>query len=424
MHIAVSLWGGVKNHPLKCKLWYKAHFGQRNGETVGKSVLILTCVSGFIDKFEKENVRILRELGYEVHYASNMKEQHYLFDPKEYRELGVIPHDICVERSPFMVRANSKALRQIIEIVEQNNIDIIHCHAPVGGVLGRLAGRYFRHKNRDLRVIYTAHGFHFYKGAPLINNTVYKLAEKILAHYTDVLITINREDYESAKKLHLRKGGRVYQLPSIGLDMERFRPLSDEEKKRQRKELHVEDKFFLVSVGELNENKNHIVVLQALKKMRDSGEDISGIVYGICGDGFFHDRMREWIDEMGLQDNVRMFGYCMDVRPIEGCADASVFPSLREGLGMAALEALAMGVPLIASDNRGTREYMEHQKNGYVCNSSSPESFVEGIRFVQGLEPEARRKMQKYCRESVMKFDKKYANEIMRHVYQEEMRNE
>ena len=91
---------------------------------------------------------------------------------------------------------------------------------------------------------------------------------------------------------------------------------------------------------------------------------------------------------------------------------------------MAALEALAMGVPLIASDNRGTREYMEHQKNGYVCNSSSPESFIEGIRFVQGLEPEARRKMQKYCRESVMKFDKKYANEIMRHVYQEEMRNE
>ena len=391
---------------------------------MGKSVVILTCVSGFIDKFEKENVRILREQGYTVHYASNMREQHYLFNPEKYRRLGVIPHDICVERSPFMLRANFEALRQIIEIVEKNDIDIIHCHAPVGGVLGRLAGRYFKHKNRELRVIYTAHGFHFYKGAPLINNTIYRFAETVLAHYTDVLITINEEDYKSAQKLHLKKGGRVYKLPSIGLDLDYFRPLSGEERRRERERLHLQDKFFLVSVGELNENKNHYTVLKALKKMRDSGEDISRIVYGICGDGFFHDRMNEWIMEMGLQDNVIMFGYCMDVRPIEGCADASVFPSHREGLGMAALEALAMGIPLIASDNRGTREYMEDRRNGYVCDSSSPESFIEGIHFVRDMDPAQRMKMQEYCRNSVMKFDKKYANEIMGHVYQEEMQNE
>lgn len=381
--------------------------------------MILTCVSGFLDKFEKENVRILRSLGCKVHYASNMNEPHYLFDEKEFEELGVIPHHIDIERSPFMLNNNRKAFWQIVKIIKKHDIEMLHCHAPVGGMLGRLAGRYCRLKNRDLRVIYTAHGFHFYKGAPLVNNTIYRLAEKIFAHYTDVLITINEEDYQSALNLHIRKGGKVYQLPSIGLDRERFRPLSDEQKTKERHRLGVENKLFLVSVGELNENKNHYIMLQALKQMRERGMDISSIVYGICGDGFFHDRMKQWIVDMGLQDHVRMFGYCNDVRMIEGCADAAVFPSKREGLGMAALEALSMGIPLIASDNRGTREYMQHRKNGYVCDCEDAATFIEGIEYIRTLNFDEKKNMSEFCRNSVEKFDRKYTNEIMEHVYRE-----
>lgn len=343
------------------------------------NILILACVSGFLDKFERENVRILEETGFNVHYAANMKEQHYIFDPAEFDELGVAAHHIDIERSPYMTGNYLNALPQTIEIIRQNDIRVIHCHEPVGGVIGRLAGRWCCRHGIPVKVIYTVHGFHFYKGAPLINNTIYRWAEMFLAHYTDILITINREDYTSGQKLGLKKGGKVYRIPGVGLDMEHFVPLTAEERKKSREKLGIGNRFFLVSSGELNENKNQRIVLQALKKMRDDGKDISGILYGICGDGFFHDRMEEWIREMDLQDNVVMFGYCMDVRPFLGCADASIFPSHREGMGMAGLEALSMEIPLIASDNRGTREYMVHKENGFVCDSRRVETVVEGI---------------------------------------------
>lgn len=384
-----------------------------------KSILILTCVSGFLDKFEKENVKILRKLGFCVHYASNMKEQHYVFDIKEFSELGVIPHHIDIERSPFMIKNNRQALKQILQIIYQENISVLHCHSPVGGMLGRLAGRYCNKRGHKLKVLYTAHGFHFYKGAPLVNNSVYQVAERFLAHYTDVLITINEEDYQNSYHLHLKPGGKRYKLPSVGLDIQRFKPLTEEQRRVQREKLKLEDKFFLVSVGELNENKNHYIVLKALQKMKDSGKDISNIVYGICGDGFLRERLENWIKEMGLTDNVILFGYCIDVRPIEGCADAAVFPSKREGLGMAAIEALSMGIPLIASDNRGTREYMVHKKNGYVCNCADPDTFVAGIEFIKTLDDVSKREIAEFCRKSVGKFDKKYTNDIMTKVYQE-----
>lgn len=386
---------------------------------MSERILILACVSGFLDKFEKENVKILNKLGFCVHYAANMREQHYIFDPEEFQEMGITAHHIDIERSPYMFRNNSRALRQVISIIEENDIQTIHCHSPVGGVLGRLAGRYFKKRKSGFRVIYTAHGFHFYRGAPLINNTVYFFVEKWLARSTDILITINSEDFESAGKFRMKDGGRVYRIPGVGLDRGRFAPMTREERAAQRKKLGVgEDVFFLVSCGELNENKNQRIVLEALARMREEGKDISRIRYGICGEGFFHTRMDEWIREMRLEENVAMYGYCLDIRPILGCADASIFPSRREGLGMAGLESLSMGVPLIAADNRGTREYMVHKKNGYVCESGRAETVIKGIEFMLGLDSGRRKDMERFCRESVEKFDRKYTNKIMEQIYQ------
>lgn len=390
---------------------------------MGDSILIIACVGGFLDKFEKENVKILKEIGFSVHYAANMKEQHYIFDPSVFSELEVTAHHIDIGRSPYMTRNYRKALPQVIKIIQQEDIHVIHCHEPVGGVIGRLAGRWCCRHEIPVKVVYTVHGFHFYKGAPLINNTIYRWAEMFLAHYTDILITINREDYTSGWKLHLKKDGKVYRIPGVGLDMEYFLPLTAEEQKKTRQKLGIGNRFFLVSSGELNENKNQHIVLQALKKMRDEGKDISGILYGICGDGFFHDRMKEWIREMDLQDNVVMYGYCRDVRPFLGCADASVFPSHREGLGMAGLEALSMETPLIAADNRGTREYMIHKENGFVCDSRRVETVVEGIEYMMSMDSEEREKMKKACRQSVRPFEKKCTSRIMRSVYEEVKEN-
>lgn len=381
-----------------------------------KNILILTTVSGFLNKFERDNVRILQDMGYTVHYAANKNEQIYAFDEQELEQAGVQLHHIDIAKSPYLFKVNYKAYKQLIHIIETYDISVIHCHTPVGGLLGRLAGRHFR--GRGLKVIYTAHGFHFYKGAPLLNNTIFYMMERMMAPYTDIMVLINEEDYKNACRFPLKKGGQVYKIPGVGLDLEKFSPLSCTRKSEARKKLGLkEDDFFIVSVGELNENKNHEAVIKALARMRDSGKDISDIRYGICGDGFFHERLLSQIKALGLEDNVTLYGYCRDVRGILGCAQASVFPSIREGLGMAALESLAMGVPVIAADNRGTREYMHSGKNGYVCGARNVDGYIRGIEKIRGFNEAQMNKVSTYCRKSVQPFAKAYTNEIMKNVY-------
>ncbi len=381
-----------------------------------RQILILTTTRDFLGKFETENVKILKEMGYSVHYAANTAEQSDLFDKDEIEKLGVHLHHIDIERSPYMLRNNRRAFLQLIELVRRHKIRIIHCHTPVGGVLGRLLGRYFR--KDGIKVFYTAHGFHFYHGAPWINNSIFYWVEKLLARYTDILVVINREDYKSGGRFRLRDGGKLYHIPGVGLDMKKFCILSEEERQKNREAFGIgPDKFFLVSVGEINGNKNQGVILKALALMRDRGQDISDVVYGICGDGYFRERIERQVRELKLEDHVKIFGYRRDIPGMLGCADMSVFPSKREGLGMAALESLAMGIPVAASDNRGTREYMEDGCNGYLCDHGDPESFIRGIEKIRNMDEAQRERMKIRCRESAARFDKRYTGRIMRAVY-------
>lgn len=383
-----------------------------------KQVLILTTTHDFLGKFEMENVKLLQRMGYVVHYAARMEEPHYISDRERLERMGVQIHPIEIARSPYVLRDNQKALKQILKLIELYHFDILHCHTPVGGVLGRLAGKLSGDKN--LTVIYTAHGFHFYKQAPLWNRLVYYGIEKRLARFTDILIVINEEDYRHAKRFHLKKGGKVYKIPGIGLDRKRFRPLSENARKAFRKKLGIqEEDFFLVSVGELNENKNHRILLKAFQIVKENYPDAGNFRLGICGDGFLRRELERQIQELGLDEMVSIYGYCPKVWEILGCADASLFPSKREGLGMAALESLAMGIPVIASDNRGTREYMEHKKNGFVCHYEDAGGFAKGILTLKEMSKRKREQMSRYCIASAEPFDKKYANAVMKRIYLE-----
>lgn len=385
-----------------------------------KKILILTTVSGFLNKFEKDNVKILQELGYEVHYAANTREQNYLFDENEIKNMGVHIHHIEIAKSPYKIQMNRSALRELKDMIQKEQISAIHCHTPVGGLLGRLAA-----VKPGIKVIYTAHGFHFYKGAPFLPGGIYYLAERWLARFTDTLIVINEEDYEKALKFHLRNRGKVYRIPGVGLDMETFHPFSKAERRTGREKLGIkEDDFFLISVGELNQNKNQSIVLQALAQMRKQGIDLSHLHYGICGDGFYRQRMEHQIQELHLNEVVTMYGYQDPVQPVLGCADGMIFPSRREGLGMAALEALSMGIPVIAADNRGTREYMKHGRNGYVCAWNDVKGYVKGILEMMSLDSQERMHMQEYCRRSAEKFEKTHTNKIMREIYCSTLENE
>jgi len=383
-----------------------------------KHALIISTVSGFLLKFESDNVSILQDLGYIVHYASNFNEQFYHFRPEELEERGIRVHHIDVARSPYQLRTNAVALRQVLDIIRTYDIRLIHCHEPMGGVLGRLAAAV--QNDPRIKVIYTAHGFHFYKGAPLINNTLYYAAERILAHYTDALLLINGEDLARSRKLKLRSGGIVRLIPGVGLDMDSYYEADAAAFRAFRQSYGIaDDAFFLLSVGELNENKNHLVVLKALKSLRDRGLLPQELVYGICGEGFLHQKLEQWCRELGLSEHVCLYGYCVDVRPYICMSNASIFPSKREGLGMAALESLSMGRPVIASDNRGTREYMRPGENGYLCRWDDPESFAEMILRLHRMSAQEYEALCRACRPSVTHFSRRTTHQIMTSVYME-----
>lgn len=180
-----------------------------------KKILFLTTIGGFLQQFEMNDVSIAQELGYEVHYATNFNNPVYEVRLEELRQHNISLHQIDIQKSPFRLKKNFKAWCQLRKIVREECIDIIHCHNPLGGVLGRFADIGMKEK---IPIIYTAHGFHFYSGAPLLNWILYYPVEKLLAKRTNALITINDEDYERAKRFRLRQGGIVRKIPGVGID--------------------------------------------------------------------------------------------------------------------------------------------------------------------------------------------------------------
>mgnify|MGYP003376391539 FL=1 len=387
------------------------------GLVVEKHILILATTNDFLLKFEGENIALLQEMGYQVHYGANLREPAYLSDGERIRAKGVALHHLDIARSPYLLGENRRALEQVLELVKQRNICAIHCHTPVGGLVGRLAGRM---SPLHPVVVYTAHGFHFYRGAPLYNRMAFYPVEWNLARYTDLLVTINQEDSRAARRLPLKRGGEVFRLPGVGLDRRRFSPLPPGERQALRESLGLApDDLFLLSLGELNLNKNHQVVLAALSLLQKTPQGLAGVRYGICGEGFARPRLEREIRERGLSQVVTLYGYQRDVIPFLGCADATVFPSRREGLGMAGLESLAMGVPVIAADNRGTREYMAFGKNGLIYPWDDPAGFARGIALLRGMDPARRGALSRRCAASAAPFDREHARAAMKEVYQE-----
>ncbi len=257
------------------------------------------------------------------------------------------------------------------KLIKNEGYDLIHTHTPVASACVRLACK----KMQGVKVIYTAHGFHFFKGAPLINWLVYYPIEKCLAKYTDILITINKEDYNRAKNSF--KADRVVYIPGVGLDTQRFDTILVD-KSLKRKELGLpEDAVIILSVGELNKNKNHETVIRALAKLNNPA-----IYYVICGRGPLEDNLRSLSKELGLENRVKLLGYRKDIIEICKAAEIFVFPSFREGLSVALMEAMACGLPVICSDIRGNRDLMENSESAQLVKPNDFEEFAKSINKV------------------------------------------
>lgn len=368
-----------------------------------KVLIVATVVKTHIMQFHIPTMKMLHENRWTVEVAAR--------NDYENPEDCSIPYcdryyNIQFERSPFS-RQNIKAYKELKKIIDCGDYDVVHCHTPVGGVLGRLASR--KARKNGTKVFYTAHGFHFYKGGPISSWLIYYPIEKYCAHFTDKLITINQEDYELAKKR--MKAKEIVYIPGVGIDTKRFSnsAFSVDEVRMKREELGVkDDERMLVSVGELIPRKNHSTVIKALYNIQDRKWK-----YYICGQGELFDELNELIASLNLSQNVFLLGYRSDISSILCSSDLFIFPSLQEGLPVALMEAIACKVPIICSDIRGNNELILGQ------SLFDPEDIKEISDMIEKHLTVFSNELveENYCR--LRKYDLKNVNSILEHIYRE-----
>lgn len=327
-------------------------------------ILYVTTIGGTMDFFESF-IKQLFEDGHDVDIATNENSSKV---PVCYKEWGCTVYQIDTSRTPLNM-GNIKAITQIKELVAKEKYDIVHCHTPIAAMCTRLACR--KARKNGTKVFYTAHGFHFYKGAPLKNWMLYYPVEKICAYFTDVLITINQEDYALAQKK--MKAKHVEYVPGVGIDLTKFGQ-AVVDKSAKRKELGIpEDATLLLSVGELNENKNHETVIRAIKDL--------DVYYIIAGKGDLREHLQGIIDECNMADRVKLLGFRRDVSELYHAADVYVLPSIREGLNVSIMEAMASGLPVVCSRIRGNTDLID--ENGGAL--FKPQSIVECKKAIENV---------------------------------------
>ncbi|MBE6947773.1 MAG: glycosyltransferase family 4 protein [Ruminococcaceae bacterium] len=346
-----------------------------------------------------------KEFVYVANRAASTPEETKLDEEKW--EIKLLHIDLS--RNPFNLRQNYKAYKQLVNLIREYEIEYIHCNTPVGGILGRLAGK----KCKVKKVIYQAHGFHFYKGAPKSNWLIYYPIEKWLARYTDALITINHEDFELAKaKIKLRKNGKIYYVPGVGIDTAQY-GLNPAARDAKRQELGIpSDAFVMISAGELNANKNNTVILSAMEKLQNKK-----LHYILCGVGDKQADLQEQVNNANLQDNVHFLGYRTDVKELLSSADCFVMSSFREGLSRSIMEAMASGLPCIVSKIRGNVDLVTDDRGGFLCAPTDVEGFTEAIRKLSE-NPDLCAEMSRFNKEKVKKFSIPVVQKELLDIYQ------
>ena len=361
-----------------------------------KRVLFVASVTGHFRAFHLPYFEHFKKEGYLVEAASN-GDMEIPFCDKRY---GVV-----FQRSPLKIK-NISAYRRLKNIIRDGNYDIIHCHTPVASMMTRIAARKARKKGT--RVIYTAHGFHFYKGAPLLNWLIYFPVEWLCSFMTDVLITINKDDFAFAKKrLHAKN---IYYVPGVGINLEKCREI-DVDRSEKRKELGIpEGSTAVLSVGELNENKNHEAVLRAIAKLGRKD-----VVYVICGKGNKGEYLKELARQLNISEQLILAGYRRDVLEIYGCCDVFAFPSIREGLPVSLMEAMCNELPIMCSDIRGNRDLIDEGKGGELFDPKDLDSVFNALK--KSLALKDKEALVKYNLEKIKEFGLDSVKNKMSEIY-------
>lgn len=367
-----------------------------------KKILYTATVDSHISSFHLPFIGWLKNKGYEIHVGSKGEEDMLNVDFK---------HNIIFERSPFKFN-NYKAYKQLKKIINENQFELIHCNTPTASVITRLAAR--KARGEGTKVIYTAHGFHFHKGAPLINWLIYYPIEWFFAKYADAIITINKEDYNSAKKFFLKNAAKTYLIPGVGVDNELFSPKLVKNKDVLNKELGLEQSdFLLVYAAEINSNKDQKFLIDALEVINKKYPEIKLL---LSGEGVLKESLEKYVKQKSLDNTILFLGYRNDLPDLIPLCDIGVSASQREGLGMNIIEYGACGLPVIATRNRGHMEIIINGYNGYLFEKGNHKEFIELVEKMY-FDKEARMVIGRNGIKSSNDFSIEKAIEIMKKIY-------
>lgn len=323
-----------------------------------KKVLFVATVASHIKTFHIPYLKLFHSNKYKVYVAANWNLNDK--DKLKYCDEFI---EIPIERSPYSFK-NLMAIRKLKKIIEKERFDIIHCHTPMGGVVARLAGRTARNKY-GTRIIYTAHGFHFYNGAPIKNWLLFYPVEKYLSKFTDALITINTEDYELAKKKFSKRCKEIEYLPGVGIDTNKFNfIMTKNEKIKLRKSLGLkESDFVFIFPARLDKNKNQIFLINCMGQLTKKYKNIHLL---LVGKDELSNYYQDIVNEKKLNKNIHFLGYRSDIPQLLNISDVAVSSSRREGLPINIIESFACGLPAIAIKCRGMSDLIKNGINGYL----------------------------------------------------------
>jgi glycosyltransferase EpsD len=332
-------------------------------------ILYVTTISNTVNAFLIPHIRYLIEEGNQVDVACNCVQE---LSP-ELEKLGCSIHDVGFQRSPLS-RKNYVAYKKLKMLAEREKYDLIHTHTPIASFIARLVYR----NNNNIRVLYTAHGFHFHKGAPKKNWVIFYPMEKLAARWTNGIITINEEDYNLASRLRLKDNNfSIFKVNGVGIDLRRFLPQKELEKSQLKKKYGYEaHDLILLSVAELNHNKHQDLLINAVSLLKNKMPNIKLL---LAGAGDLEERYKKQTEVLGVQDNITFLGYRRDIPELLKIADVVVSSSRREGLPVNIMEAMATGLPLVVTDCRGNRDLVKNNANGYVVGINDVEGFANAV---------------------------------------------
>lgn len=300
--------------------------------------------------------------------------------------------------------------KKLKNIIDTGGYDLIHCHTPIPSMLARMAARSARKKGA--KVLYTAHGFHFYKGAPIPRWLVHYPAEYILSYFTDGIVTINQEDYDYINGKMFHKDS--FYIKGIGVDSKRFRPYSEDEKIVKRDILGLgKDDFVLLYVGEFIPRKNHEFIMRAIKLLV---ERIPNLKILFAGTGVLLEDMKKLADDLKVSSYIDFLGFRTDVHELSAIANVGISASKHEGLGLGLAEEMMCRVPIVATFDRGHKEMIVQGETGFMFEQENQAEFIDYIFKLYSNE-ELRQKMGEKAFQKAQEFEISNSLNSMKKIY-------